>query len=139
MGKPITDVMRDYNRGKFVEETSEMLSDMVRSVIATGKKGKLVISIELKPTVSAAPAVQLKMEAADKSPEFDRPSEFMYVTPTNDLVRNHPDQGTLNLVEVGSLNLRRGDVVDVTTGEIITPDPKELVPPQSGQQQQRSA
>lgn len=120
MARAATDIIREYNGGKFAEEFTETVNLLVGSVVRTGKKGKLQLNIELTPSKSSAPAVQIRMDLIDKSPDFDRPAEFMYVTATNDLVRNHPNQQALQLEEVGALGLPRGQVVDPLTGEIIT-------------------
>eukprot|EP00456_Euglypha_rotunda_P063696 TRINITY_DN53969_c0_g1_i1.p2 TRINITY_DN53969_c0_g1~~TRINITY_DN53969_c0_g1_i1.p2 ORF type:complete len:155 (+),score=48.50 TRINITY_DN53969_c0_g1_i1:54-467(+) len=137
MARPITDVMRDYNRGAFVKEVTELVGDATRKVVDTGKKGKIVITIEIRPSTGSSPAVLLKMDVVDKSPQPETPAEYMYVTPGDDLVRNHPDQGELKLIDV-TAGLKRGEVVDPQTGEIITPNADQLRPP-TQQQQQRSA
>jgi hypothetical protein len=135
MAKPITDVIREYNRGQFVEQATELLNSMTEAVLRTGKKGKLQINIELRPSTGSSPAVLLKMDAVDKSPQSDTPAEYMYVTPGNDLVRNHPDQQELKLIDV-TAGLKRGEVVDPQTGEVIVPTAEQLRPP--SQQQQRA-
>src|SRR3546814_17166820 len=76
---PITKVISDYNEGKFADEVTEALHRLIGDCTATGKKGALVIKIELKPAKGATPALLLAMDYVDKSPDFDRPAEYMFV------------------------------------------------------------
>src|SRR3546814_6038694 len=52
---PITKVISDYNEGKFADEVTEALHRLIGDCTATGKKGALVIKIELKPAKGATP------------------------------------------------------------------------------------
>lgn len=121
--RPITQIMADYNDGKFVEELTETLHNLIGDCTSTGKKGKLSITIELKPAKGATPALNLSMDYTDKSPDFDRPSEYMFVTENFDLTRENPKQRKLELREVTPKTLPvRGDAppgVDPETGEIV--------------------
>ena len=45
----ITDVLRDIRKGRVVEFASERLAEVVTAVGDTGKAGKLVIELTVKP------------------------------------------------------------------------------------------
>lgn len=114
---PITKVIGDYNEGKFADEVTEALHRLIGDCTATGKKGALVLKIELKPAKGATPALLLAMDYVDKSPDFDRPAEYMFVTDNGSLTRDNPRQRTLELREVPPRTAPAG--VDPDTGEII--------------------
>lgn len=45
--KPVTDILRDYRKGQLVEDASEALQEVVRSVLETGKPAEMAIGLEL--------------------------------------------------------------------------------------------
>lgn len=116
---PITKVLSDYNEGAFANDATDELHRLIADCAATGKKGALVIKIELKPAKSATPALLLSIDCTTKSPNFDTPAEYMFVTRDGGLSRDNPQQRSLELREVPP---RTGAVppgVDPDTGEIV--------------------
>lgn len=108
--RPITDVLRDLNGGKFIEELTDALQELALSCRGTGKPGSMTISLKMKPGKGGASIMTLEHDFKVKSPEFERPSDIMFVTKGGDLVCQNPDQGTLPL--------RIVETVDRSTGEI---------------------
>ena len=116
--RPITHVIAEYNLGKFADECSAELNQLVGECTATGKKGELTIKSKLAPAKSADRALLVTMEAVVKTPEFSSPAEYAYVNKDNDLVRDNPAQQRLELREVTRTPM---PVFDPETGEIIEP------------------
>lgn len=55
MPRPITDTLRILQGGTFMDECSELLADVVKSVDETGKPGKLTITLDLKKSGGQVP------------------------------------------------------------------------------------
>lgn len=106
--KPITDTLREINNGKFVEEITAEFADLVRNAMTTGKKGKLVVQLTVKPARGGR-TMTLDADYKYSVPEYDRPTEHFFVDTNGSLLRNDPDQKQLDLRNVN---------VDVSTGEI---------------------
>lgn len=106
--RPFTDVLRDINGGKFADELSEAMSDLVASCASTGKGGELVLKIKLKPAKGGNTVMTIDHDFKVKAPEFDRPQQFFFVAHGNTLVTENPQQRGLPFREV----------VDRETGEI---------------------
>lgn len=105
--RAFTDVLRDLNEGKFADECTEALQEVVSSAMSTGKGGALSITLKIKPG-KGGNVMQIEHGINVKSPEFERPTDYMFATTNGDLVRESPNQPRLPFREV----------VDSATGEI---------------------
>ena len=108
MAKAFSDVLRDINAGKFVEELTEEFASLVGDCNGVGKGGSITITLKLKPGKGGG-VMQVEHDFKVKSPQFDRPTDDMFVDKDNALVRDNPRQSGLDL-----------KVVDKETGEIVT-------------------
>lgn len=115
MSREFTDVLRDLNGGKFTAELTEQLAELVASAVATGKKASISVKLTLLPGKGASKVITIEHDFTVKSPEFERPADYMFVGPGGSLVRDNPDQQKLDLRDVKA-PVR--EVVDTTTGEI---------------------
>jgi hypothetical protein len=94
MARPITDTLRLLHGGVFIEECSDLLSQVVRSVDDTGKSGKLTITLDVKK-VGAAVSVLAKV--TDKTPEKAPDPDLFYATVEGNLTVDNPNQRKLDL------------------------------------------
>jgi hypothetical protein len=117
MSKTFTQTVAELNGGKFAEELTTALSDLVGACSSIGKAGSLTVTIKMKPG-KAGSAMQVEHDFTLKAPEFDRPTDYMYVGKDNSLLRNDPRQPDLPLVQS----------VDKETGEIRTAPPRTEAP-----------
>ena len=128
MPKPITDTLRLFRQGVFIEECSELFATVIRGVEETGKAGKLTITLEVKK-VSGAIGVLAKV--TDKTPEKAPDAELFYATVEGNLSVDNPNQRKLDLRPVADATTRAAvrqvdeapkqvRQVDPETGEIST-------------------
>lgn len=91
------DTFLRLNAGKFAAEVDQEFTDLVGSCRATGKKGKIVIELTVKPGRGGSSTVQVDYDCKAKSPQFDRPTDHFFATGQNTLVENNPNQPELDL------------------------------------------
>ena len=121
--RPFTDVVRDINGGKFADELTEALAEVVASCTATGKAGSLTVTLKLKPAKGSGRVMTIEQDYKAKAPEFDQPQQFFFVSNGNTLVADNPDQKKLPFRDVAAERagaVKPGEVIDQTTGEIKT-------------------
>lgn len=125
MSRPYTDVLRDINGGKFAEELTEALAEVVESCAATGKTGSITVVLKLKPAKGSGKVMTIEQDYKVKSPEFDQPQQFFFIANGNTLVADNPDQKKLPFRDVMA---ERNDVkaapvagvdFDEKTGEVL--------------------
>lgn len=92
--RPITDTLRVLHGGLFLDECSEKLAGIVRSVDDTGKAGRLTITLDVKK-VSGAVSVSAKV--TDKVPEKPADADLFYPTVEGNLSVDNPNQRKLDL------------------------------------------
>lgn len=107
MSKNFIQTLAEINAGTFEQECASALTHLISQIRKTGGKGSITVKLNLKPskgnqTVSVDPEVHTKV------PEFERASDFFFMGQDDSLVRDHPEQRKLPLLEV----------VDRITGEI---------------------
>jgi len=121
MSRPYTDVIRDINNGKFADELTDALSDVVASCVATGKPGTLNVTLKIKPAKGSAKVMTIEQSYKAKAPEFDQPQQFFFVANGNTLVVDNPDQKKLEFRDVVAdrNGLKPGEKFDTATGEIV--------------------
>jgi hypothetical protein len=114
--RPITDTLRLLQGGVFLDECSELLSEVVRSVDETGKAGKLTITLDLK---KSGGALAITAKATNKVPEAAPDADLLWPTVEGNLVLDNPTQRKLDLrVAPGAPTQVRN--IDPDSGEILT-------------------
>lgn len=116
MPRPITDTLRLLHGGLFLDECSDMLAGVVRSVEDTGKAGKLTITLDVK---KVGAAISVTAKATDKVPEKAPDADLFYATVEGNLSLDNPNQRKLDL---RMADTKQAEVrsIDPITGEIKT-------------------
>ncbi len=91
--------LQDLRDGRAHAELSGQLAELLAKVKETGKGGTLTLKLKIKPAgrgsdvdkVVIADAITLDL------PKPERGEDFFWLTEDNDLSRNHPKQGSLEL------------------------------------------
>jgi hypothetical protein len=91
--RPITDVLRDFRKGRLVDEATEQLAEIVRAATLHNKAGELTIKLKVKPTGHAE--VELVAAVSCKVPRADMPKAIFYADAEGDLHRNDPQQSRM--------------------------------------------
>jgi len=95
MPRPILETLHHLEGGTFLIDAADNLSEIVRQVDATGKPGKLTLTITVRKAMSTALAIKGKI-AVSLPPEV--PVEaLMFPTPEGNLLTEDPRQGKLPL------------------------------------------
>lgn len=102
MSKPIHDNIRNVriedDNGDLVpllDHAGEKLSEVIKSVVSTGKAGSITIKLDVKPSTAGALAV--KGSVATKIPKGLPPESLLWPTPEGNLLSEDPRQGKLEL------------------------------------------
>jgi hypothetical protein len=103
--RPITDTLRLLDGGAFLDRCSDDLAALVKAVEATGKTGKLSITLDLKTLGNGAISITPKVNAALPEPKPD--TTLLWATVEGNLTLDNPKQQRLDL-----------RAVDMTTGEL---------------------
>ncbi len=99
--RPFIDFLREQRRGFAHDELSDALNELVAAVAEHGKPGKLIFEITVKPVgneMGGAVAVTDKIKI--KTPEGASNPSVFFVSPENNLVREDPNQRSLELRQV---------------------------------------
>ncbi|MFT0547891.1 hypothetical protein ACMHYO_16370 [Allopusillimonas ginsengisoli] len=97
--KPITDTLRHVRGGLLINETSELLAEIVKAVEVTGKAGKLTIELQIKK-LSRSGALEIIDKVTSKIPSEAALTTMMYPTPEGNLITEDPRQQKLDLKTV---------------------------------------
>lgn len=92
--RPFTDVLRDLGRGHVSDEASAALTDLVQSVVATGKKGRVTIHVEVEPFKGSTTTLMVSARVDSKMPQAEPVAAVFFPDRNGQLHRNHPDQPT---------------------------------------------
>lgn len=103
--RPITDTLRLLDGGAFLDRCSDDLAALVKAVEATGKTGKLSITLDLKTLGNGAISITPKVNAALPEPKPD--TTLLWATVEGNLTLDNPKQQRIDL-----------RAVDMTTGEL---------------------
>ena len=98
--KSFFDTVRDLRRGEFLNDCADKLQEVVAGVEDTGKAGKLLIEITIKPASKGQGAVMVADKITVKLPQLPAGETIMFVTPENNPVPNDPRQKDLDLKSV---------------------------------------
>jgi hypothetical protein len=96
--RPITDTLRLLDGGAFMDRCSDELATLVKAVEATGKTGKLSITLDLKTVGNGAVQISPKVNAAVPEPKPD--TTLLWATVEGNLVVDNPSQQKLDLRQV---------------------------------------
>jgi hypothetical protein len=91
--------LQDLRDGRAHAELSGLLAELLAKVKETGKGGSLTLKLKVKPAgrgsdvdkVVIADAITLDL------PKPERGEDFFWLNEDNELTRNHPKQGSLEL------------------------------------------
>jgi len=96
--KLFSDTLRELRAGRTLDELSEELNRLVGEVRKTGKSGKLLLTIEVKPASKGdIDTVIVTDDIKTKIPKLDRGGTLFFPTNENNLQRNDPRQKELGL------------------------------------------
>lgn len=98
-GKAFAVTLQDLRDGRVHAELSQQFGELVSKVKETGKGGEITLKIKVKPQgrggdvdkVIVSDAITVNM------PKPERGEDFFWLTEDNELSRNHPKQGNLEL------------------------------------------
>lgn len=107
MSKNFIQTLAEINAGTFEEECTAELARLVAQIRKTGGKGSITIKLNVKAS-RGNQTVTVDPEVTTKVPQFERASDFFFMGTDDSLLRDHPDQKKLPLMEA----------VDRNTGEI---------------------
>lgn len=98
---PFSQQMAFFNKGMLDSEVTEMLAELVKAVRDTGKKGSLTLTINVSMLNRRDEnAMKITPNIKSKLPVLERADTIMYSTYDGALLRNDPDQPSLDLREV---------------------------------------
>ena len=91
--------LQDLRDGRAHAELSGLLAELLSKVRETGKGGTLTLKLKIKPAGRGADVDKVMISDAITLdlPKTERGDDFFWVTEDNDLTRNHPRQGNLEL------------------------------------------
>jgi hypothetical protein len=86
-------VLGDVRKGKCIDEMSIKMAEVIEAVKATGKAGKLTLTLDVKPVPnSGGSQVQLLDEVKGKVPVPERIATLFFADDDGYLSRNDPRQ-----------------------------------------------
>ena len=95
MSETFIDTLGQLGRGDIASDLTEHLSRVCAAVVATDKKGSVVLMIEAAPNGDGA--VQLTAKIKSTAPDPERGTTIMYISDDGGLSRRDPRQGMLDL------------------------------------------
>jgi hypothetical protein len=93
--RPITDVLREYRRGKAVDHASERLAELIQAVDLTRKAGEIILKIKVKPAKDGGAEKTLQIDVKTKIPELDLPEAIFFSDAGGNLHRTDPSQSEM--------------------------------------------
>jgi hypothetical protein len=97
--RPITDTLRHIGGGVFIDIASDKLAELVAAVDASGKSGRIDLSISVKKAPRGGAMILTGKVKVTKP--ADEPMEAMlFATPEGNLVADDPHQQKLDLKSV---------------------------------------
>ena len=118
MSRAFTDVLRDVQSGRFADELTDELRELVSHVRSTGKKGELTIKIKVAKAKGHDTVMTLDADYKTTVPKAERPATIFFATNNNALVSDNPDQKKMEFRDVKATRGEVREVVDPSTGEI---------------------
>lgn len=84
--------MQRHRGGHALTEASEALARVVAGVLATGKPGKLTITLAVKPAGRSANALMLSDQIGETVPALGKPDSFWFGDDSGNLLTEDPRQ-----------------------------------------------
>lgn len=100
---PFSEQIRFMSKGMLDAELTEELAELAQAIRDHRKKGTLTLTLTLKPEVGRNGDVTMVTISPDikvSKPQPPRISSRMWLTHDGDLLRDDPDQGSLDLKTV---------------------------------------
>lgn len=102
MSRPFFETLRELRNGATLNDLGDSMAELIGHVRATGKPGKLMLEITVKPaSKSDASTVLIEDDVKIKKPKIDRAATIFYSTANNELTRQDPKQRDFILEPVG--------------------------------------
>jgi hypothetical protein len=98
--RPFADILRDLGRGEVADEAAVMLTELVQTVRACGKKGNFTLRVEVAPFKGDTRQLMVSAVAESKPPKGDPIAAIFFADDSGNLVRNDPHQPMLPLRDV---------------------------------------
>lgn len=93
--RPITDVLREYRKGRAVDLASQRLAELIMAVDETNKAGEITVKIKVKPAKGGGSEKTLHIDVKSKIPEVDLPEAVFFSDSEGNLHRTDPAQQEL--------------------------------------------
>lgn len=100
MSRLFSDVLRDVRHGELIDDATTAMAELVKVVDETGKAGKLVIELTVKPASKGTGTMVVSDKLTLKKPELPRGETIMFGTPEGSLQLSDPRQKALELKTV---------------------------------------
>lgn len=98
--RPITDIMREVNEGRLVDEASEALVRVIEAVQRTHKKGAVTMTINVVPDKADEAVIELEATVAAKVPTRSMRKSVFFIDQHGNLTRRDPRQREMELEAV---------------------------------------
>lgn len=109
--------LRDCRQGTTLEELDSAVAEVVAAVKATGKAGKVMLSLTIRPPKKGGGRyLHVEDDVTTKVPKQDRTDTLFFTTADGSLTRQDPDQRALDLRPVPTPGAK--PAFDPETGEI---------------------
>jgi hypothetical protein len=89
--RPFADVLSEISKGVVADDAATQLARVVAAVKATGKKGKVTISIAVAPFPGNEEIVKVSGTVAASTPKAEAPTSIFYQDEDGNLTRNDPN------------------------------------------------
>lgn len=89
--------LAEINGGAVADQAALELAELVKAVMASGRKGSLVLKVEVSPFKGNSRTVQVAASSTLKAPREDAHAGVFFTGDGGQLFRNDPSQGQLNL------------------------------------------
>ena len=99
MARPITDTLRHIGGGVFIDTASDRLAELVAAVDASGKSGRIELSITVKKATRGG-AMHLTGKVKLVKPAEEPMEALLFATPEGNLTADDPHQQQLELKTV---------------------------------------
>lgn len=126
-----SEFLSEHARGQVDDEATAVLVDLISAVTATGKKGTMSVTVEVKP--SGTRMVQVKAEVTSKIPQPDAEIGVFFIDKDGRLQKDDPFQERLPIEEFQAPRFTTVTipadfsppvtVIDGTTGDLTRVDP----------------
>lgn len=96
MSTVFMDTLKEIRGGAIVGELGAELQQLVSEVRATGKAGRIVLTLDVKPVKKGGEHTMLiEDDIKVKPPKYEREGTILYATDANELSRKDPRQPEL--------------------------------------------